>query len=305
MFEDSHVLITGGTGSFGHHIVNRLLQTDVEEIRIFSRDEEKQLDMQRELIDPRLKYYIGDVRDYERLCDAMYDVDVVYHAAALKIITTGELNPDEAIKTNITGTQNVKRACIVNGVEDAVFISTDKAVKPVNLYGMTKGVAEKIWIADQCASDTNFSAVRYGNVVGSRGSIVPFFKSLYAEKKRIPITNLEMTRFLITLEQAIDLVFDATSAHGTISVPNIPASSVLDIVEAIAGKDYPTVVIGVRPGEKIHECLINEFELKHTRANKDNTVFTIDTTAMFTDLDREFTSETARRLTVPEIKELL
>lgn len=305
MFEDDYVLITGGTGSFGHHIVNRLLETDVGEIRIFSRDEEKQLDMQREITDPRLTYYIGDVRDYERLCDAMYGVDTVYHAAALKIITTGELNPDEAIKTNITGTQNVKRACIVNGVEDAVFISTDKAVKPVNLYGMTKGVAEKIWISDQCGGDTNFSAVRYGNVVGSRGSIVPFFKALYADKKPIPITHLEMTRFLITLEQAIDLVFNAIGAHGMISVPNIPASSVMDIVEAIAGKDYPTVVIGVRPGEKIHECLINEFELKHTRVNKDNTVFTIDNTAMFTDLDQEFTSETARRLTVSEIQGLL
>jgi UDP-N-acetylglucosamine 4,6-dehydratase len=305
-FNDRIVLITGGTGSFGRYIVERLLETDVDEIRIFSRDEEKQLDMQRKITDERMSYYIGDVRDYNRINEAMDMVDTVYHAAALKIITTGELNPDESIKTNIIGTQNVKRACIENLVEEAIFVSTDKAVKPINLYGMTKGVAEKIWIYTQVSScPTNFSAVRYGNVVGSRGSIIPFFKQLKHENKALPITDPSMTRFLITLEQAIDLVFEATGEDGVILVPNIPAANVMDIVEAVAGKDYHTLPIGIRPGEKIHECLINEFELMHTYANRENTMFTIDNSATFTDLAEEFTSDTARRLTISEIRELL
>jgi UDP-N-acetylglucosamine 4,6-dehydratase/5-epimerase len=299
------VLVTGGTGSFGRHIISRLLKTDVGEIRVFSRDEEKQLDMQREISDKRVTYHIGDVRDYDRINEAMCDVTVVYHAAALKIITTGEIHPNEHIKTNITGTQNVKKACTVNTVRDAVFISTDKAVKPINLYGMTKAVAEKVWVTNNSKfTHTNFSAVRYGNVIGSRGSIVPFFKALHAQGKPIPITHPDMTRFLITLDQAINLVFRATGERNTIWVPHIPAANVMDIVEAVGGKDYPTEVIGIRPGEKIHECLINEFELTHTRIEWATEAYIIgDFTG--NSLHEEYTSETTKRLSVSEIKELL
>lgn len=302
MVSGQRILITGGTGSFGRFMTEALLKKDVEEIRILSRDEEKQLDMQRVLSDPRLSYYIGDVRDYERMCEVTKGIDTVYHAAALKIIPTGELNPQEAIKTNINGTQNVMKASIANRVSNAILISTDKAVKPVNLYGMTKGVAEKIWLSSRPKTDTCFSIVRYGNVVGSRGSIVPFFRQLYAAGKSIPITHEDMTRFLITLEQAIDLVFHATGQDGMIYIPKIPSSRVVDIAEAIAGPGYPTEIIGIRPGEKLHECLINEYEIMNTTYRKPYYVIGVQGSH---DLEEEYTSLMEEKLSVEEIKKVL
>jgi UDP-N-acetylglucosamine 4,6-dehydratase len=233
----------------------------------------------------------------------MEGIDIVYHAAALKIITTAELNPDDAIKTNIQGTQNVKNACIQNEVTSAVLISTDKAVKPVNLYGMTKAIAEKIWVATRPKPSCNFSVVRYGNVVGSRGSIVPFFKQLVTENKPIPITHADMTRFLITLDQAIELVFNATGSDGIIHVPIIPAAKVTDLVEAIAGPAYPTIKIGIRPGEKIHECLINEYEILITKQR--GLSYLIGVKDPDHCLSDEFTSLTARKLSLEEIRGFL
>jgi len=271
LLENKTILITGGTGSFGHFIIPKLLEKGVKEIRVFSRDEEKQLDMGREFTDERLKFIIGNIRDYDRLLESTKGIQILYHAAALKIITFCERNPLEAIKTNVLGTWNVKNAATANGVEKAVLISTDKAVKPVNLYGMTKAVGEKIWINDEFKTETEFAVLRYGNIIGSRGSIIPFFKKLVEEGKPLPITHPKMTRFLITPNQAAKLVFKTTELKmdKKILIPTLPACRILDLVEVIAGEDYPTKFIGIRPGEKIHECLIQEDELRRAERIED------------------------------------
>ncbi|GAG79142.1 unnamed protein product [marine sediment metagenome] len=175
-FKDKTILVTGGTGSFGTFITKELLKHNPKEIRVYSRDEEKQLDMNRAFSEPKIKFIIGNVRDYDRVCEATQDVDIIYHAAALKIVPQCETHPMEALKTNVHGTANVKKAAIYHNVPKSILISTDKAVKPVNLYGMTKSIAEKIWINNQFKT-TKFSVVRYGNVIGSRGSVIPFFKN--------------------------------------------------------------------------------------------------------------------------------
>jgi UDP-N-acetylglucosamine 4,6-dehydratase len=288
-------LITGGTGSFGHYMVKELLKKEPEEIRIFSRDEEKQFDMQRLYPNASIKYFIGDVRDCERVNDAIRGADIVFHAAALKIIPTGENNPEEFIKTNIQGTINVAKAVKSNGIK-GVFISTDKAVKPVNLYGMTKGVAEKVWLS------YGLPTVRYGNVLGSRGSIAPFFRELYLQKKAFPITHHEMTRFMITLKEAIDLVFHAVKGGPYIYVPKIPAFKVVDFASAMGGKNYPTIETGIRPGEKIHECLINEFELLKT--SFDGKYYEISNKGDGS-LHEEYTSKVEKKMSVEEIRRLL
>jgi UDP-N-acetylglucosamine 4,6-dehydratase len=301
------VLVTGGTGSFGRFITNQLLRQGVSELRIFSRDEEKQIDMQREIQDPCLTYFIGDIRDRRRIQEAMRGVDIVYHAAALKVIPSCEENVIETIKTNVRGTLNVRDAAYENGVESAVLVSTDKAVKPVNLYGMTKAVAEKLWLErapkKTNSGQVNYSIVRYGNVVGSRGSIVPFFRKLYAQKEPIPITDLRMTRFMITLEQAINLVFYATGKNGLIFIPKIPAANVVDIVTAICGEGYPTKIVGIRPGEKIHECLINEYEIMQTVYEQP--YYVIGKTPKERVLNEEYTSGMERKMSVEEIRGLL
>jgi len=272
LLENKTVLVTGGTGSFGHFIIPKLLEKGVKEIRVFSRDEEKQLDMGREFTDERLKFIIGNIRDYDRLLESTKGVQILYHAAALKIITFCERNPLEAIKTNILGTWNVKNASIANGLEKAVLISTDKAVKPVNLYGMTKAIGEKIWINDEFKTETEFAVLRYGNIIGSRGSVVPFFKNLVAENKPLPITHPQMTRFLITPDQAARLVFKTTELvmDRKIYVPILPACCILDLAKVIAGEEYPTKIVGIRPGEKLHECLIQEDELRRAERVEDD-----------------------------------
>lgn len=260
MFKGKTVLITGGTGSFGRWILKEILKNPVEEVRIFSRDEEKQLDVKREANDLRVKFLIGDVRDYDRVAQACRGVDILYHAAAQKIIDSCEENPAEALKTNVIGTWNVERASLACEVERSVLISTDKAVKPVNLYGMTKGMAEKIWTRKEAGSKTKFVVVRYGNVIGSRGSVIPYFRQLIKEKKPLPITHPDMTRFLITLRQATELVFCATkySNGGEVYVPDLPACKIVDLAKAMAGDKHPLSYVGIRLGEKIHECLIQE-----------------------------------------------
>jgi UDP-N-acetylglucosamine 4,6-dehydratase len=259
------VLITGGTGSFGKHFLKRLLQTDVAKIIVFSRDELKQSEMQSDIPDPKgkLRYFIGDIRDRNRLSRAFHGVDFVVHAAALKQVPTLEYNPFEAVLTNVLGGQNIIDAAIDQNVKRVVALSTDKAVNPVNLYGATKLCMEKLFVAGNTyagGSKTRFSVVRYGNVMGSRGSVIPLF--LDRRKTGIlPITDERMTRFWITLDQGVDTVlFALGSMHGgEVFVPKIPSMRITDLAKAIA-PDCKLKVNGIRPGEKLHEVLMTEEE---------------------------------------------
>jgi len=304
-FDGKRVAVTGGTGSFGHFIIHALLDLNVAEVIVVSRDEEKQLDMKREISDSRLRFIIADVRDPDRMRECLC-ADYVYHAAALKIIPTGEEFPLESIKTNVLGTLNVKNACLENDIEKAVFISTDKAVKPVNSYGMAKALAERLWL-DPRLGRTCFSVVRYGNVIGSRGSVIPFFKQLIKEGKPLPVTHKNMSRFLLTLEEAISLVFLATRdmKGGEIFIPRIPACSVQVLIEAMTGRSYPTKDIGIRPGEKIAETLISEEEMRRTVEKETHFVIHRFVGNTSSDVRQEYTSETARQLTVEEIRKIL
>ena len=306
MLNDKSVLLTGGTGSFGHIAVKELLKQNVSEIRIFSRDEEKQLDLQREIQDTRLKFMIGDVRDYERVCEVSEGVDIIYHAAALKIIPVCEKFPMESLKTNILGTWNVKRAAIENRVKKSVFIGTDKAVQPVNIYGACKMFAEKMWVQTQ-AECSKFSSVRYGNIVGSRGSVVPFFKQLIQKRKPLPLTHPDMTRFLITLQQAIDLVFYATEhmEGGEIFIPILPSCRLVDLAKVMAGDNYPLETVGIRPGEKIHEVLVSEEEFRRTEEKKGYYIIHPYGAYNSGKIKEEFTSENAEKLTAEGIRKLL
>lgn len=261
MFNGKSILITGGTGSFGR-MCTRLILKNYKPARlvIFSRDELKQFEMSQEFNDPCMRYFLGDVRDVERLQQAFQGVDYVIHAAALKQVPAAEYNPTECIKTNIDGAANVIRACLDNNVKRVVALSTDKAANPVNLYGATKLASDKLFTAANNmvgARDTRFSVVRYGNVIGSRGSVVPFFKGLLANgANSLPITDPSMTRFWITLEAGVEFVFKAFGRMkgGEIFVPKIPSTKITDIVDAMA-PGYKTEIIGIRPGEKIHEIM--------------------------------------------------
>lgn len=304
---DKTILVTGGTGSFGHFITKELLKYNPSEIRIFSRDEDKQYRMEREFPQSNIKFMVGNVRDYERLLEATKDVDITYHAAALKQIPLCEVHPVETLKTNILGTYNVKRCAKRNRVEKTLLISTDKAVKPVNAYGMSKALAEKIFVNEEIMSESKFSVVRYGNVLGSRGSVIPLFKRLISEGNPLTITHLDMTRFFITLQQAIQLVFYATATmkKGEIFVPKIPACKIIDLAKAMSDENYPIKIIGIRSGEKIHECLISEDEFRRTEER--GNYYIIHPYGEYASgmVREEFTSENARRLSVEEIAELL
>ncbi len=261
MMNDKAIMITGGTGSFGKACVKQILKLyKPRKIIIFSRDELKQFEMQQEFGSPVMRYFIGDVRDGERLKQSMRGVDYVIHAAALKQVPAAEYNPMECIKTNIYGAENVIKAAIDNEVEKVIALSTDKAANPINLYGATKLASDKLFVAANNIAGghkTRFSVVRYGNVVGSRGSVVPFFKKLVAEKAEfLPITHEKMTRFWITLPQGIDLVLNgfARMQGGETFVPKIPSMRILDLAEAVA-PGMPTKVTGIRPGEKLHEIM--------------------------------------------------
>jgi len=268
LLDDASVLITGGTGSFGKAFVTRMLSSNVRRIAIFSRDELKQLEMKKLFKDERLRFFLGDIRDVSRLDIALHDVDYVVHAAALKQVDTGEYNPMEFVKTNVMGSQNVIDACVRNCVKKVVALSTDKASSPINLYGATKLTADKLFSAANNYSSsygTNFSVVRYGNVIGSRGSVVPFFKKLAFENKPLPITDSRMTRFWITLEQAIEFVLESFELMqgGELYVPRIPSMKVLDLAKAIK-EDFSYDEIGIRPGEKLHEEMISPDDSRRT-----------------------------------------
>jgi UDP-N-acetylglucosamine 4,6-dehydratase len=261
MFNDKSILITGGTGSFGKEFVKRILERyTVKRLIIYSRDELKQFEMQQKFNSPVMRYFIGDVRDAERLNQAMRGVDYVVHAAALKQVPAAEYNPMECIKTNILGAQNVITAALDNGIEKVIALSTDKAANPINLYGATKLASDKLFVAANNITGgrkTRFSVVRYGNVVGSRGSVVPFFKKLIKDGcKELPITDPRMTRFWITLSQGIDFVLKAFARMrgGEIFVPKIPSMRITDLAESLA-PDMAVKTIGIRPGEKLHEVM--------------------------------------------------
>jgi len=269
-FNNKSILITGGTGSFGNQFVSYLLENySPKKIIIYSRDELKQFEMQQRFSQPCMRYFIGDVRDKERLITAMKDVDYVVHAAALKQVPAAEYNPNECIKTNINGAQNVIDASIANNVSRVVALSTDKAANPVNLYGATKLASDKLFVAANNisgASGPRFSVVRYGNVVGSRGSVVPYYRQLLQQGcDSLPVTHPEMTRFWITLDEGVEFVVKSFSRMqgGEIFVPKIPSVRITDLVEAMSGKkDYE--VIGIRPGEKLHEIMVPEEMAHHT-----------------------------------------
>ena len=262
------VLITGGTGSFGKAMTRALLDTDVNEIRIMSRHEDLQFQMRREFTDNRIKFFIGDVREYERCLEITKRVDIIFHAAALKQITEIERHPIEAVKTNILGAWNIKRAAIENNVESVVAISTDKAVKPINAYGMTKALDERIFLNSEVSSDTKFSVVRYGNVVGSRGSVIPYWYELAKNGKDLPLTDDRMTRFWITLKDAIELIFFSLKYPGRIAVRNAKAFSLKDLAEIYTETfKVNTKIIGIRLGEKLHESLLSDYEMRKAVLN--------------------------------------
>lgn len=278
MFTNKVILVTGGTGSFGNYIVNRLLKKDVKEIRILSRDEKKQYDMKIHYNnDPKLKFYIGDIRDYSRVEQVMEGVDIVYQAAALKHVPVCEASPFEAVKTNIVGVENIIRAAHKCCVQKVICVSTDKAVKPVNVMGMTKAIQERLMLSANHSPDnkgTVFCVVRYGNVLLSRGSVVPYFRKLISEGKNITITDMKMTRFLLTLSDAIDLVIFATenSVGGETFVKKAPSTYIHNIAEVLceeAKVPFEYTVIGKYPGEKLDEILITEEELQRTEDKGD------------------------------------
>lgn len=261
MFEGKNILITGGTGSFGRMYVKTILYRHRPgRLVIFSRDELKQYEMQQDFNEPCMRYFIGDVRDRERLVQAMKDVDIVIHAAALKQVPAAEYNPMECIKTNIHGAENVIHAALANNVEKVIALSTDKAASPINLYGATKLASDKLFVAANNVAGrqkTQFSVVRYGNVVGSRGSVVPFFqKQIDAGCRFLPITDRRMTRFWITLQQGVDFVMQnfQRMQGGEIFVPKIPSIRVVDLARAMA-PHLPHKLVGIRPGEKLHETM--------------------------------------------------
>ncbi|MBX3416157.1 MAG: UDP-N-acetylglucosamine 4,6-dehydratase (inverting) [Pirellulaceae bacterium] len=271
------VMITGGTGSFGQKCGQILLAAGVKKLILFSRDEQKHVRLGREMFPPskypQVRFFIGDVRNLDRLKLAMRGVDVVIHAAAMKHVDMAEYNPQECIATNIGGAENVIRAAIENNVQRVIALSTDKAASPINLYGATKLCSDKLFVAANSLAGENgprFAVVRYGNVLGSNGSVVPFFMS-QRHKGVLPITDPAMTRFIITLEQGVQLVFTALDwmSGGEVFVPKIPSTTVMDIAQAVA-PDCRTEVVGVRPGEKMHECMIPADEARQTTEYRDH-----------------------------------
>jgi len=322
MFDKKKILITGGTGSLGKALTKKLLETGVSVIRIYSRDEWKQSQMRTELTDNRLRFFIGDVRDKERLSRAMEDIDIVIHAAALKQVPSSEYNPFEAVKTNIYGTQNVLESCLDNGVKIAVGIGTDKAVSPLNTYGATKLLMERLFISANFwkgDKDIKFICVRYGNVLGSRGSIVPIFVDQIKSGGKITVTDPNMTRFSITMDQALNLIFRAikNGVGGEVFIPKLKAYTVglvKDALLELLNSTSTAEKIPIRPGEKTHEVLINEFELRDTMETDEDYVITNQhplesdqdsQNLKVTSLSNSYTSDTVELFTKDELKQIL
>ena len=278
MFNDRSILVTGGTGSFGKKFIRTLIERyRPRRIVVFSRDELKQYEMQQDFPEPCMRFFLGDVRDRERLVQAMRGVDFVVHAAALKHVPAAEYNPGEFIRTNVNGAENVIHAAIENGVEKVIALSTDKAASPINLYGATKLLSDKLFVAANNITGghrTRFAVVRYGNVVGSRGSVVPFFLKLIASgAKELPITDTRMTRFWITLQHGVDFVLQGFDRMygGELFVPKIPSVRIVDLASTMA-PGLPQKLIGIRPGEKLHELMISRDDSLHTLEFRDHYV---------------------------------
>ena len=322
--KDKVLLVTGGTGSFGHAVVNRLLQTECAEIRVFSRDEKKQEDMRLALRNDRLKFHIGDVRDYASVEDVVRGVDYIFHAAALKQVPSCEFYPLEAVRTNVIGAEHVMRAAIDHRVSRCVLLSTDKAVYPINAMGMTKALMEKLMVAKSRVCDPSMTvlcATRYGNVMASRGSVIPLFLQQLREGKPLTVTDPDMTRFLMSLEESVDLVLHAfaRAKPGDIFVQKAPASTIGDLalaLRALTGRNVPINVIGTRHGEKLYESLVSREEM--ARAEDLGRYYRIpaDTRDLNYDLYfvkgqtsisefEDYTSHNTRRLGVEELKTLL
>lgn len=324
MFKDKVLMITGGTGSFGKQVLKRFLTTDVSEIRIFSRDEKKQEDMRIEQNSSKLKFYIGDVRNYDSIHQAMKGVNYVFHAAALKQVPSCEFYPLEAVRTNVLGAENVMAAAIANGVEKAVMLSTDKAVYPINAMGLSKALMEKFMVAKarmQNEGETVLCATRYGNVMASRGSVIPLFVSQLKEGKPLTITDPNMTRFLMSLDDSVDLVLHAYEhgKQGDIFVQKAPASTIADLAQALkelSGKSNPIQIIGTRHGEKLYESLVSREEMARVedmtgyyRIPADNrdlnyAKYFSDGEERISTMD-DYTSHNTERLNVEQVKSLL
>ena len=273
MFENKTILITGGTGSLGQALTKRLLEYNIKAVRIFSRNESKQIEMESNIKDDRIRFFLGDVRDLQRLTRATEDVDLVFHAAALKHVPKIEYNPFEAIKTNVVGSQNMIDACLTNDVEKVICVGTDKAVSPLNTYGATKLLMEKLFVAANNYLNpekhrTVFLAVRYGNVLGSSGSVIPKFIEQIKTNKPVTITDPKMTRFSITMNEAIDFIFNATKVGkgSEVFIPKLYAYNIADVKNALTEllSDTGEKIIGIRTGEKLHETLINEDEIRYS-----------------------------------------
>ncbi|NMZ44369.1 UDP-N-acetylglucosamine 4,6-dehydratase (inverting) [Pseudomonas oryzihabitans] len=270
MFDGLSIFISGGTGSFGRAFVKRLLSDyQPKRVVVFSRDELKQYEMSQEFDAPCMRYFLGDVRDEQRLQQAMRGIDLVVHAAALKQVPAAEYNPTECIRTNVNGAENIIAAALQNGVKKVIALSTDKAASPINLYGATKLLSDKLFVAANNIAgsrDTSFAVVRYGNVVGSRGSVLPLFRKLIAKgAEDLPITDARMTRFWITLDEGVDFVMRSFERMqgGELFVPKIPSARIVDLATALA-PDLPQRQVGIRPGEKLHEMMISRDDSPHT-----------------------------------------
>ncbi len=324
MFADSVLMITGGTGSFGNAVLSRFLHTDVREIRIYSRDEKKQEDMRIALKNSKLKFYIGDVRNRDSIHEAMNGVDYVFHAAALKQVPSCEFYPMEAVRTNVVGAENVMSAAIANGVKRVVVLSTDKAVYPINAMGLSKALMEKLMVAKarmRSEGETVLCATRYGNVMASRGSVIPLFVDQIRAGRPLTVTDPSMTRFLMSLEDSVDLVLHAFEhgRQGDIFVQKAPASTVGDLAQALKElfrSDVPIKIIGTRHGEKLYESLLSREEMaraedmdRYYRIPADdrdlnyNKYFVEGETRVST-LD-DYTSHNTERLDVEQVKTLL
>ena len=324
MLKDKIVLITGGTGSFGHAVLEHVLGTNCAEIRIFSRDEKKQEDMRIRYRNERLKFYIGDVRAYDSVHDAVRGVDFVFHAAALKQVPSCEFYPMEAVRTNVVGAENVMRAAIANEVKRCVVLSTDKAVYPINAMGMSKAMMEKVMVARSRLCDTAktiLCATRYGNVMGSRGSVIPLFLQQLREGKPLTVTDPGMTRFLMSLEESVDLVLHAfqNGLPGDILVQKAPASTVGDLAKALCQlfqRDNEIRIIGTRHGEKLYESLVSREEMARAAdlgryyripadsRNLNYDMYFIEGQTSISQFD-DYTSHNTRRLDVEQVKKIL
>jgi len=324
ILKDKVLMITGGTGSFGSTVVRRFLKSDVREIRIFSRDEKKQEDMRIALKDDKAKFYIGDVRNYDSVHQAMHGVDYVFHAAALKQVPSCEFYPMEAVRTNVLGAENVLNAAVANGVKRVVVLSTDKAVYPINAMGISKAMMEKLMVAKsrlRSESETVLCATRYGNVMASRGSVIPLFVDLIKSGKPLTVTDPEMTRFLMSLEDSVDLVMHAFehAKQGDIFVQKAPASTVGVLAQAMKelfSAENPIQIIGTRHGEKLYESLLSREEM--ARAEDMNRYYRIPSDdrdlnyakyyvegESSVSASQDYTSHNTERLNVAQVKELL